>query len=173
MKSGALVLWDYGLRRELRRMPIESLEPASHWEYFRSALSPDGRWFVMAAELSEQGTAELYAVDFFGEQPNAPVKLNPELVGGGDVEARRVRMANIAQTVNVLQAMILTDEKKKLVLYLSQLGATTIKSVCLVKRNIMDVAFITVQRATAHFTAINDSWLSVVAILACRKRLKF
>lgn len=47
--------------------------------------SPDGRWFALAAEQSEQGTTELYAIDFSGEAPGAPVKLNPELVGGGDV----------------------------------------------------------------------------------------
>jgi Tol biopolymer transport system component len=47
--------------------------------------SPDGRWFALAAEQGEQGTTELYAIDFSGEQPGLPVRLNPELVGGGDV----------------------------------------------------------------------------------------
>jgi Tol biopolymer transport system component len=47
--------------------------------------SPDGRWFALAGELTEQGTTELYAIDFSGDAPGAPVKLNPELVGGGDV----------------------------------------------------------------------------------------
>jgi Tol biopolymer transport system component len=47
--------------------------------------SPDGRRFALAAEQDERGTTELYVIDFSGDQPGLPQRVNPELVGGGDV----------------------------------------------------------------------------------------
>jgi Tol biopolymer transport system component len=89
---------------------------AVNGEVLQGRWSPDGRWFAMAAEQSEQGTVELYAIDFSGDAPGAPQKLNPELVGGGDVSAffewspDATRLAYLAdQDTNEVQELYVVD----------------------------------------------------------------
>jgi Tol biopolymer transport system component len=96
-------------QRISKSAPVNGQTLAGRW-------SPDGRWFALAAEQDEQGTTELYVIDFGNGQPALPQKLNPELVGGGDVSTffewspDSTRLAYLAdQDTNEVQELYVVD----------------------------------------------------------------